>query len=37
MAEIKISELSIGDWVATSNQVKGTIDSYHSESGSKGN
>ena len=34
MTEIKISELSIGDWVRVINQFDAQIDGYHSESGS---
>ena len=33
-AEIKISELSVGDWVRVINQFNAQIDGYHSESGS---
>ena len=34
MAEIKISDLSIGDWVRVINQFYAQIDGYHRESGS---
>lgn len=34
MAEIKISDLSVGDWVRVINQFDAQIDGYHSESGS---
>ena len=34
MADIKISELSIGDWVRVINQFYAQIDGYHSGSGS---
>lgn len=34
MAEVKISELSVGDWVRVINQFNAQIDGYHSESGS---
>ena len=34
MEEIKISDLSVGDWVRVINQFDAQIDGYHSESGS---
>lgn len=34
MATLKISDLSVGDWVRVINQFDAQIDGYHSESGS---